>query len=240
MKNLISLVGLSLLFSFASPAFGQLDSPWTASGTGTVTVVENGASGTAQMTYNANGVMWSGAWVFKTVADSDKTITLSYNYTWHHSWFRSTVGLSAYINGVTIPLQPGQGEVELQLSAGDSYGFRMTGSHYDSSKLLFGTLTIAIAGAQECEVLGGTMDGAGYCVVTTTETTQYSEIFGAAGKSGRGWTETGEETSTTVEMYERLNGSWVPLYSETQTARTPQACYNPGGRNMGIKGQCGK
>lgn len=249
MKNLARLVGLSLLLSFASSAFAQLDAPWTASGTGIVTVVEDGASGIAQMTYDARGP-WSGSWKFVTIADKDKTITLSYNYQWLHSWYMSRVGFSAFINGVSIPLQPGQGEVELQLRAGDSYGFYMTGSHYDSSRLLLGTLTIALVGdnsdamaQEECEVtLGGTVDEAGYCVVTTTETTQYVEVLRASGRSGRGWTEMGEDTTTTVKMYERSGASWVaePVFEESETVRQVQACFNPGGQNMGTKGQCGK
>lgn len=155
MKKMTTLAGLAFLLSLASSAFAQLDSPWTASGTGAVTVVEDGSSGIAEMNYDAGGVwgVWYGSWVFETVADTDKTITLAYKYRWHHSWHQSTVGLSAYINGVAIPLQPGDGEVELQLSAGDSYGFYMTGSHFDRSLLLQGTLTI------EAVVMDGDGDG---------------------------------------------------------------------------------
>lgn len=94
----------------------------------------------------------------------------------------------------------------------------------------------------ECEVtLGGVVNENGNCVVTTTEVMPYAEVMLAAGKSGRGWTEMGEDTTTTVKMYDWSGASWgEPFFDESETVREVQACYNPGGKSMGTQGQCGK
>jgi hypothetical protein len=109
------------------------------------------------------------------------------------------------------------------------------------------TVSVAVDGdaaaKQECEVaLGGAVNEGGYCVVTTTATSPYAEILRASGKSGRGWTEMGEDTTTTVKMYDRAGAGWEvePFFEESETVRQVNACYNPGGKNMGTKGQCGK
>lgn len=113
----------------------------------------------------------------------------------------------------------------------------------------YGALSVSVGRVETvdltlvCEVeLNGTVDTDGNCAVETVNTEPYVVTIKAAGKSGRAWTETGENTVTTLTKYARDGDSWsdVPFFESTETVRVPVACYNPGGRNMGVRGQCGK
>lgn len=155
--------------------------------------------------------------------DSDKT-------TWET--FSVTTTLASDANFVAAELVVWHGSIPGPIST--------LGAFVDDAVLTVNTDAIA---QEKCEIaLGGTIDSDGFCVVTTTETGPYSEILRAAGRSGRAWTEMGEETTTTVKMYDRSGSGWEdePFFEESETVRSVQACFNPGGRNMGTKGQCGK
>jgi len=145
--------------SVASPAVAS--TPWSGSGTGTTTVVDNGATGTtAQFTYSVNPGN-SGSWRFATSALSDGPVDLSYAYTGYHAFFQVRVSLTAFVTSggvtTTFPLVNAgpvncctppsggfsyAGTIRLSVHAGDTYGFDMTGSNGDSDRRLLGTLTV--------------------------------------------------------------------------------------------------
>jgi hypothetical protein len=149
-----------LALTIASPAGAA--APWSGSGTGTTTVVDNGASGAAaQFTYSVNPGN-SGSWSFSTVAATDGPVDLTYTYSGFHAFFQVRVGLVAFVShgGVTTnvslvsdgpvnccaPPSGGfsyTGAITLSVHAGAAFGFTMSGSNFDSDRRLLGTLTVA-------------------------------------------------------------------------------------------------
>ena len=140
-----------------------VDSPWTGSGSGTTTVVSDGSSAAAEFTYDNSGVSASGSWEFKTTAASAGTHDLQWAYTGNHAFFAVTVSLDAFVdrpyltNVTTVNLVSSgpvnccatpsagfdySGTETFTVQAGDVYGFRLSGSHGDSTPNLFGTLTV--------------------------------------------------------------------------------------------------
>jgi hypothetical protein len=103
---------------------------------------------------------FSGAWSFSTVASSTRTVNLAWNYTGFHSFFQVRVALQAFVThgGTTTTSLVNDGPVNcctppsggfsysgtasLSVQAGDTYGFLMQGSHFDSAHVLDGTLTV--------------------------------------------------------------------------------------------------
>jgi hypothetical protein len=179
------LVGLAVVIAACAAAVtatGGTSTVWTGSGTGTTTVVNDGATGgPAEFTYNGTGINGvSGNWDFHTTAASTGAVALSYTYTGFHAFFSVRVSLSAYVTsgGVTTttplvnagpancctPPSGGftyAGAVTLNVTAGDTYGFKMTGSNFDAFPALNGTLTIddvtpGVTHAGYCAVAGDT------------------------------------------------------------------------------------
>ncbi len=137
--------------------------PWTGTGPGTVTVVNDGTAAPAQMTYSlrSKAVFSHQAWSFSTTARDDDTRTLRYDYRGYHAYFRVRVFLNAYVthNGATTTTSlvnagpvncctaPSggfeyKGSAALNLQPGDTYGFQFGGSNYDRDDILSGTLTV--------------------------------------------------------------------------------------------------
>jgi hypothetical protein len=145
-------------------ASSTVDHPWTGSGTGTTTVVSDGSSGPAVFQYSEFGDPNSGAvgsWSFSTTAGTTRTVNLTYDYTGFHAFFEVTVGLEAFVTHAgtttTTPLVDAgpvdcctppsggftyTGAVSLPVQAGDTYGFMLQGSNFDSNPTLQGTLTV--------------------------------------------------------------------------------------------------
>jgi PASTA domain len=92
---------------------------------------------------------------------SKRTVQLAWTYTGFHSFFDVTVGLDAFVTHAgmttTTPLVSAgpvncctppsggfeySGTTSLSVQAGDTYGFAMRGSHFDSARQLRGTLTV--------------------------------------------------------------------------------------------------
>lgn len=103
----------------------------------------------------------SGSWEFSTTAATSRTVTLSYVYTGYHAFFQVRVGLEAFVDdGSTVTTttlvdagpvnccaSPSggfsySGSVDLTVGAGDTYGFKISGSNQDSDGRLIGTLTV--------------------------------------------------------------------------------------------------
>ena len=158
----LTVAALALAMALLLPigALAQTaDSPWTGSGSGTTVVVSDGSSAPAEFTYNNPG-SFSGSWEFKTTAASAGTHTLDWDYSGLHSFFQVTATLDAFVNATTVNLvnagptedcppctSPSNGFAfsgteTFIVGAGDMYGFRMSGSHFDSAGLMSGTLTV--------------------------------------------------------------------------------------------------
>ncbi len=136
------------------------DSPWTGSGSGTTTVVSDGSSAPAEFTYDNPGP-FSGSWEFKTTAASAGTHELDWVYSGFHSFFQVTARLDAFVDdGTTVNTinlvnagpencctSPSNGFLfsgteTFIVQPGDVYGFKMSGSHFDSNPQLSGRLTV--------------------------------------------------------------------------------------------------
>ena len=87
--------------------------------------------------------------------------------------------------------------------------------------------------ADDCEALGGEVNGSGECTVTTVTETPFSEIIRDAGKSGLGWTSVGVVVETTIETYEAVTSiEETEVFVEgdptlpgcTSSTNTPKKC----------------
>lgn len=170
--NALSIRALSVLFALllggSSAHAALLDIPWSGQGTGTTTLVSDGTAPPAEFHYLAQGP-FSGNWSFATVAGYSRMVILTYEYTGYHSWFRVTVGLDAISGGDLFPIVSAgpvncctspsggffyKGTIALPVRAGESYGFLMRGSHYDSAPVLNGTLIVDELGKDACKAGG--------------------------------------------------------------------------------------
>lgn len=163
-----SSVLFALLLGGAAAHAALLDIPWSGGGTGTTTLVSDGTSPPAEFRYLAQGP-FSGSWSFGTLAGYSRTVILSYEYSGYHSWYRVTVGLDAISGGDLFPIVSAgpvncctspsggffyKGTIALPVRAGESYGFLMRGSHYDSAPVLNGTLIVDELGKDACKAGG--------------------------------------------------------------------------------------
>jgi subtilisin family serine protease len=143
-----------LLFATAS------DGPWSGTGTATTTVTADGTAGNAVLDYSVNG--FTGNWTFSNTAKSARKQPIAWRYKGYHAWFQVRVAIEQFVirNGSEIVKQTLQsagpvnccaapsggfdytGTATFDLQPGDIYGFRMSGSHFDSDSRLIGTLTL--------------------------------------------------------------------------------------------------
>ncbi|MBP8273074.1 MAG: right-handed parallel beta-helix repeat-containing protein, partial [Acidobacteria bacterium] len=142
---------------------------WSASGSGTVTLLDNGfAGGTPRMSYQDNvfGV-FNGAWTLTNAATSAGTVRLDWEWTGLHSYCLAAAQLQAFVNrggtdvftaslvnvadGCSAAENPSAGfafagVTPVNVQAGDTYGFRLNGSRFDGSYLLEGTFGVVVNG----------------------------------------------------------------------------------------------
>ena len=110
--------------------------------------------------YSVNG--YSGNWTFSNTAKSARKQPIAWRYKGYHAWFQVRVAIEQFVirNGVEIVKQTLQsagpvnccaapsggfdytGTATFDLQPGDVYGFRMSGSNFDSDRRLIGTLTL--------------------------------------------------------------------------------------------------
>jgi hypothetical protein len=160
-------VGNTSEFSPCAPVNSGTHSAWSGTGSGVVTVTDNGVtSGTPSMNYQNNGAPnFTGAWQFSTVATGSGTINLTYNWVGFHSFFQVTAGLDVFVKrggydvfvstliaagpedcGACNPPSGGftySGPANIEVQPGDTYGFRLRGSHFDDTYALQGTFSVA-------------------------------------------------------------------------------------------------
>ncbi|WP_151083239.1 hypothetical protein [Nocardioides cynanchi] len=160
---LAMVVGLVALATGPSVA-GPVNAGWSASGNGTVTTVSNGSAAAASMTYNADGfgIGSTASWTFTSQATTDSAGTIKVPYTWQglHAWFQVTTRLDMVVNGSVVGTLVSQGPVNCctspsngfvyggvatfnNVQAGDTYGFKLSGSNADQNNFLRGTFTLS-------------------------------------------------------------------------------------------------
>ena len=157
-----SVVAMALTACPASAAVLSPDAPWSGSGTGTTTVVSDGTLLDPKFTYDVAGT--SGQWEFKAVAKQTHRQMLEWRYTGFHAYWLVKASIERFVirdgaqivserlaDGGPLPARcctpPSggfdySGKTTFDLKAGDTYGFRMTGSHYDTANVLSGTLAL--------------------------------------------------------------------------------------------------
>ncbi|WP_329651865.1 hypothetical protein [Nocardioides sp.] len=152
-------MGLSAPLALARPAEAAPGDPvWTAAGDGTVHTVSDGTASAAQMTYEDDGT-FSGSWTFTATATSTGTVTVPYSWQGLHAWFEVTARLDTVVNGSVTGTLVNDGPVDcctspsngflyggvatFQVHAGDTYGFRLSGSNDDFNDFLRGTFTLS-------------------------------------------------------------------------------------------------
>ncbi len=94
-------------------------------------------------------------WTFTATAQQSGTISYSWTYSGDHAWSTATAALSAWTDTTNNPppmeLQSFvttagtfsyTGSSTLEVQAGQTYGFSVQGSNYDSTSRLYGTVTI--------------------------------------------------------------------------------------------------
>jgi hypothetical protein len=161
--SILATFVLVLLPSYASADL--LDTPWSGGGDGTTNVVSDGVVPPAAFHYDNPGV-FSGNWFFETTASAKRTVVLKWRYSGYHAFFQVTVSFDAIVEGnVTNIINAGpvnccsepsggfgySGYVVLEVDAGDTYGFEMGGSHFDSDMRLFGTLVVDELNKGDCK-----------------------------------------------------------------------------------------
>ncbi|MCX6550214.1 MAG: hypothetical protein NTY02_04250, partial [Acidobacteria bacterium] len=156
---------------------------WSGTGSGVVTILNDGtATGQPQMQYQANGYpVFSGNWSFSTVAPATETVNLTFAWSGGHGpYFMAATGLDVFVNrggadvSVATLVNDGAwpccvppslmfeyaGATSVAVQAGDTYGFRLRGSHYDGSYILQGTFGVKVGGTPQFAVnVRGTAGG---------------------------------------------------------------------------------
>jgi len=161
----VALTGVMGILASSAWASVTLESPWAASGPGTVSVVSDGSTPPAQMTYlmDPAGIATTRTWTFSTTAGSTGVRTLSYDDNGFYAYFEVRAFLDAFVthNGVTtytslVNVGPAicctapssgfdyTGDVSLSVQSGDTYGFTVGGSNRDENNDIHGTLTIGL------------------------------------------------------------------------------------------------
>lgn len=155
------LIGLSSLFGApAALAQSQLlaATGWTAEGPGTLAVEETAYGVAFAYNYTETGAYDGETWHFSRIAEETADVSFNWRYTGLHSWFNVTAKVTAYVKhgaatteAVLINLNDPKGDFDtlgsasLHVQAGDTYGFRVEGSNFDSSRLFRGRLELAAA-----------------------------------------------------------------------------------------------
>ena len=148
---------------------GPVDTNWVTSAgpAGTFSNLSDGSSTPAQMSYSmpTAGLSVTRSWDFTATATAPATASdpIKVPYTWqgHHAYFQVTTRLDLIVNGVVVASPEIHGPTDCcttpsagfvyggvatfdNLGAGDTYGFRLSGSNGDIQNFLQGTLTLSI------------------------------------------------------------------------------------------------
>jgi len=144
-----------------------MDSVWSASGPGMVTVGGNGVSANPSMSYRLEGPAVHGTqtWEFGTVSAAGGPARVRYRYAGHHAFHQVRVFIEAHItneDGTTfitvLDVGPAnccrgpsgsfryEGEHTFITRPGNAYGFRFGGSNFDAHTELRGTFSVTPVG----------------------------------------------------------------------------------------------
>ncbi len=159
-----ALAGASVLAlaspSQAAPVLG----PFIGSGPGSVSVTPTGTGSAFQFSYSDSGsqVFNGESWTFSATAAASGPVTLTYNDAGFYAYFDVTHSLRAF-DGIStqtlVSAGPAnccstpsagfdyRGQVTLDLTAGQTYGFTVAGRNDDSNSVLQGNLSIASVAA---------------------------------------------------------------------------------------------
>lgn len=138
---------------------------WAATGPDTVVLLNDGSSGLPSMRYKyvlPGGGVPTRTWSFSTTAPAAATFTQAYSYYGFHAFYQVTVfvhpfvihnGIKSYLTGVDqgpvnccTPPSGGftiSGSATFTVAPGDTYGFEIGGSNFDSNSQLAGTFVTA-------------------------------------------------------------------------------------------------
>jgi hypothetical protein len=152
-----------LLSAGSASAAAWPDGPWSGAGTGTTMVTADGTTSDPVFDYSVNGR--SGSWTFSNTAKTARVQPITWRYKGYHAWNQVTVKIEQFVihagqeyaktlrgaGPVDCCAAPSGGfdytyTTKFNLRAGDVYGFRMSGSNFDSDQRLIGTLSLGIPG----------------------------------------------------------------------------------------------
>lgn len=147
MKNLkVAFAGLMLCVSgFANAG---VISGWDIIGHGATTETQL-ASNYWEVSYNNNGTLQAGMWTISTTALRSGDYSFDWSLIGHHSWYQSVMSLSAFSPTVGEQLHTDGAGFNLSgtytfsdVKIGEVIGFSIFGDHYDSSRLMFATMSL--------------------------------------------------------------------------------------------------
>ena len=154
MKNYQNvLASLVMTFAMAFPVVGSAGIiDWDISGPGTLS--SSGSLGDETLSYNYSA--FSGTWTVFGVADQAGDYTFDYDYSGLHSWYQVTAFLTSSAGDTLYSAgpqncctTPSNGfstsgiYTFTNVGAGDTIGFSLGGSNYDSAQILQGSLHLA-------------------------------------------------------------------------------------------------
>ena len=142
----------------AAPASAiPVDTGWGVSGFGAV-LDSDGTNSAATMNYNADGAPVGLNVRFTATATADGTVKVPYTWSGLHAWFNVTANLQKFVNGnVTSVFNAGPRAAARHRptgsstaasrpstsSAGDTYGFILSGNNGDINRFFRGTFTLS-------------------------------------------------------------------------------------------------
>ncbi|MEA5385878.1 PKD domain-containing protein [Haloarculaceae archaeon H-GB11] len=167
-RGFVLLVSIMLVTAaFATPAAASpisFDaSDWSSAGSGTHSVSDT-ADGGVELAWNNDGALYDGSWTYTTTATATETVEFDWTFQGHHSWYRADAKAYAFADGpggTTQVLLSDQGSggfsdsgtASLPIYQGYAFGIRVTGYHFDSSRLMRGSFTLASSNVAPSAVL---------------------------------------------------------------------------------------
>ena len=132
---------------------------WTPSGPGTVTITPpSGSAASATFSYRDDPAGFSDVtWTFSDVATTGGTVSFNYDYSGNHANFEVYAHFSVFAGSNVISLVNAgpaycctppsggfdySGTATINVNPGDTFGFMVGGSNFDSTNHLNGDLTI--------------------------------------------------------------------------------------------------
>ena len=158
MIKVIQLMLATSIISLAAAGSAQASlGSFIGSGPGSITTSKPTPT-SARMVYELRNDFGPATFTLSSVATTTETKLFKYDSAGFYSFFRVTASANAFSNGVSTSLydfgpedccsEPSDGFrytgfTTLQLVAGQTYGFSVTGSHFDRTQLIKGELNIS-------------------------------------------------------------------------------------------------